>query len=99
MRYGLGFDGGGSNTDCVLMDESGAIRARSRSGPYNPARVPLDLAYAALLQAAAKALDTGGKSVTDVVSVCGAIAAAGLASALPGFHRRLQIKLPGAPVF
>ncbi len=99
MRYVLGFDGGGTKTDCVLMDESGAILARSRSGPSNPSRVPLDLAYAALLQAADKALDTGGKSVTDVVSVCGAIAGAGLASALPEFHRRLQLKFPSATIF
>src|SRR4029077_14384856 len=32
MRYVLGFDGGGTKTDCVLMDETGAILTRSRSG-------------------------------------------------------------------
>src|SRR5260370_25056239 len=99
MRYVLGFDGGGTKTDCVLMDESGAIFARSRSGPSNPSRVPLDLAYAALLEAMDKALESGGKSATDVVSVCGAIAGAGLASALPEFHRRLPLKFPSATIF
>src|SRR5258708_30670251 len=76
MRYVLGFDGGGTKTDCVLMDESGAILARSRSRPSNPSPVPLDLAYAAFLQAADKALHTCGKSMTHVVRVCGEHAAA-----------------------
>jgi N-acetylglucosamine kinase-like BadF-type ATPase len=98
MRYVLGFDGGGTKTDCVLMDETGAIVARSRSGPSNPSRVPLDLAFSALLEAADKALDAGGKSAADVVSIGGAIAGAGLASALPEFHRRLQLKFPRASV-
>ncbi len=95
----LGFDGGGTKTDCVLMDEIGAILARARSGPSNPSRVPLDLAYAALLEAADKALTTVGKSATDVASVCGAIAGAGLATALPEFQRRLQLKFPSATIF
>lgn len=29
MRCVLGFDGGGTKMDCVLMDETGAILARS----------------------------------------------------------------------
>ncbi len=99
MRYVLGFDGGGTKTDCVLMDETGAILARSRSGASNPSRVPLDLAYAALLEAMDKALESSGKSAIDVVGVCGAIAGAGLATAIPEFHRRLQVKFPSATIF
>jgi N-acetylglucosamine kinase-like BadF-type ATPase len=99
MRHVLGFDGGGTKTDCVLMDESGAIVARARSGPSNPSRVAMDLAYGALLEAADKALVAAGKSATNVASVCGAIAGAGLATALPEFHRRLQLKFPSATIF
>ncbi len=99
MRYVLGFDGGGTKTDCVLMDDTGAILARSRSGPSNPSRVPLDSAYAALVEAMDKALETGDKSAVDVAGVCGAIAGAGLAKALPEFHRRLQLKFSKASVF
>jgi N-acetylglucosamine kinase-like BadF-type ATPase len=29
MRCVLGFDGGGTKTDCVLMDETGALLARA----------------------------------------------------------------------
>jgi len=99
MRYVLGFDGGGTKTDCVLMDETGAILARARSGPSNPSRVPLDLAYAALLEAMDKALESRGKSAVDVASVNGAIAGAGLARAVPEFHRRLRLKFPSARLF
>ncbi len=99
MRCVLGFDGGGTKTECILMDQSGAILARSRSGPSNPSRIPLDLAYAALLDALDKVLVTAGKSATDVASVCGAIAGAGLATALPEFHRRLQLQFPSAVIF
>ena len=99
MRYVLGLDGGGSKTDCVLMDETGAILARSRSGPSNPSRVALDLAYAALVEAADKALVAAGKSATDVASICGAIAGAGLATAIPEFHRRFELKFTSATIF
>src|SRR5579883_943259 len=39
MRYVLGFDGGGTKTECVLMSEDGRIVAQSRGGPSNPNRV------------------------------------------------------------
>jgi glucosamine kinase len=81
------------------MDESGAILARARSGPSNPSRVPLDVAYASVLEAADQVLDAGGKSAADVASVNGAIAGAGLATALPEFHRRLQLRFPSATIF
>jgi len=96
MRYVLGFDGGGTKTDCVLMDETGAILSRARSGPSNPSRVPLDSAYAALVESMDKALESVGKSAADIAGVCGAIAGAGLARAIPEFFRRLQLKFPNA---
>jgi N-acetylglucosamine kinase-like BadF-type ATPase len=48
MRYVAGFDGGGTKTDCVLMDEAGAILARGRSGPSNPSRIGPERALANL---------------------------------------------------
>jgi N-acetylglucosamine kinase len=99
MRYVLGFDGGGTKTDCVLMEETGVILACDRSGPSNPSRVPLDSAYDALVEAMDKAIESAGKSAADVASVGGAIAGAGLAMALQEFHRRLQVKFPNATIF
>src|SRR5260370_35527522 len=81
------------------MEERAAMLAGSRSGASNPSRVPLDLAYASLVEAMDKALESSGKSAIDVVGVCGAIAGAGLATAIPEFHRRLQVKFPSATIF
>jgi len=99
MRFVLGFDGGGTKTECVLMDETGAILARARTGPSNPSRVGMDTAYAALAEAADKALAAAGKSAGEVVSICGAIAGAGLTGSLPEYHRRFTRKFPNARVF
>jgi glucosamine kinase len=56
MRWVLGFDGGGTKTDCVLAAESGAVRARGTAGPSNPFRVGFGAAFGALREAAEKAL-------------------------------------------
>src|SRR2546427_22437 len=42
MDYVLGFDGGGTKTECVLMDPAGKILARCFSGPSNPSRVGVE---------------------------------------------------------
>jgi len=39
MRSVLGFDGGGTKTECVLMNDSAKILARTRSGPSNAVNV------------------------------------------------------------
>src|SRR5580704_8701236 len=36
--YFLGFDGGGTKTDCVLSDSEGRVLARAAGGPSNPVR-------------------------------------------------------------
>src|SRR5690349_15761474 len=99
MRCVLGFDGGGTKTECVLMDETGAILARSRSGPSNPSRVALDMAFDAVVEAAEKVLAAGGKTASDLASISGAIAGAGLAGAFPELNKRLKAKFPNATVF
>jgi N-acetylglucosamine kinase-like BadF-type ATPase len=98
MRYVLGFDGGGTKTDCVLMDESCQILARTRSGPSNPTRLGLEAAFAALLEAADKALAVSGVSAADVVSIGGGIAGLGAARATNDLARMLKPKFPNAVV-
>src|SRR5258706_10446744 len=96
MRYVLGFDGGGTKTDCVLMDETGAILARSRSGPSNPSRVALDAAFETVVEAGEKALAAAGKTASDVADFCGAIGGVGIAGAIPEFRKRLKLRFPNA---
>jgi N-acetylglucosamine kinase-like BadF-type ATPase len=98
MRCVLGFDGGGTKTDCVLMDESRQILARTRSGPSNPTRVGLGAAFAALLEAAEKALATSGISAVAVVSIGGGIAGIGAARVTRDLVRMLTPKFPNAIV-
>lgn len=78
------------------MDESGAILARSRSGPSNPSRIALDAALQSVMDAAEKALAAAGKTASDVADVCGAIAGAGLAGALQDLRKALKLKFPQA---
>lgn len=52
MRFVLGFDGGGTKTDCVLMDAAGAVLARSQGGPSNPLRVGFGAAIGSMRDAA-----------------------------------------------
>jgi N-acetylglucosamine kinase-like BadF-type ATPase len=99
MRCVLGFDGGGTKTDCVLMDESRQILARTRSGPSNPTRVGLEPAFAALLEAAEKALAVSGMSASDVVSIGGGIAGLRVAGVTTELTRMLRTKLPNANIF
>ena len=98
MRCVLGFDGGGTKTECVLMDESGQVLARTRSGPSNPTRVGLDAALASLTGAAEKALAASGKSVAEIVAIHGGIAGIGAARAIPELAVKLKLRFPNASV-
>jgi N-acetylglucosamine kinase-like BadF-type ATPase len=98
MRYVMGFDGGGSKTDCVLMDESREVLACTRSGPSNPTRVGMETAIATLLRATDKALAAAGRSPTDIRSICGGIAGAGVSGAIPRFVEELRHKFGKALV-
>lgn len=78
MRFVLGFDGGGTKTDCVLMDESGAIVARSQAGPSNPLRVGFGAALSALRDAAKQAVAQAGMPAdSPIAALCAGLAGAG----------------------
>jgi N-acetylglucosamine kinase-like BadF-type ATPase len=89
MRLVLGFDGGGTKTDCVLMDESGAILARTRSGASNPISFGVDASLASLSEAATEALRAAGKSEHDVAYFLAGVSGAGE----PGVRWALQSSL------
>jgi glucosamine kinase len=98
MRCVLGFDGGGTKTDGVLMDETGAIRARARSGASNPVLVGSDCAVAALVEAAEKATAIAGVTFADVKIVSGGVAGMGAARSFPEVLSQLQAKFVNAHV-
>jgi N-acetylglucosamine kinase len=78
MRFVLGFDGGGTKTDCVLMDESGAVVARSQAGPSNPLRVGFGAAMGAVRDATKQAVaQTGLPAGSPIAAICAGLAGAG----------------------
>jgi N-acetylglucosamine kinase-like BadF-type ATPase len=98
MRSVLGFDGGGTKTDCVLMDESRQILARSRSGPSNPTRVGLNAALVSLHEAADKALAASRLSPAEIAAIHGGIAGVGASRTIPDLSAHLKRKFLNAAI-
>ena len=98
MRYILGFDGGGTKTECVLMNSADQVLARTYAGASNPSRIGVESAALAVEQSAKLALREAGLE-RSVISAVGA----GLAgTAKPEMRERmrgaLQKYFPGAAV-
>jgi glucosamine kinase len=98
MKYVLGFDGGGTKTECVLMDAAGRIVARSISGPSNPSRGGVESATVEINKAAELCLQEAGIARNAVEAL-----GAGLAgTAKPEMKESMQASLaeafPGAVV-
>jgi N-acetylglucosamine kinase len=89
MGYSLGFDGGGTKTDCVLLDAKGAVIGEGRGGPANPLRSGYDGAFTSLHEAAAGAMAAARIRPGDVTNVCAGIAGAGRRSVV----RRVMVFL------
>lgn len=98
MRYVLGFDGGGTKTECVLMEETGAILARSRSGASNAVNLGANAAAAALAEAGKQALRSAAKSPCDVAYILAGISGAGEPAARAEIQANLKPVFPKATI-
>lgn len=98
MRYVLGFDGGGTKTECVLIDETGAILARSRSGASNAVNLGANAAAAALAEAGKEALRSAAKSPCDVAYILAGISGAGEPAARAEIQANLKPVFPKATI-
>lgn len=98
MRYVLGFDGGGTKTECVLMEETGAILARSRSGASNAVNLGANAAAAALAEAGKEALRSAAKSPCDVAYILAGISGAGEPAARAEIQANLKPVFPKATI-
>lgn len=94
MRGVLGFDGGGTKTDCVLMDEACRILARSSAGPSNPSRIGVKAALAAIQEAARGALAGANAQQTIVVALVAGLAGTGNAKMSERMDRALRAAFP-----
>ena len=77
MDYVLGLDGGGTKTECVLMDPAGKFLTRSFSGPSNPSRVGVESATREIEKAAALSLEEAGVARSSVVAIGAGLAGTG----------------------
>jgi N-acetylglucosamine kinase-like BadF-type ATPase len=77
MNYCLGFDGGGTKTHCVLIDDSGNVIGEGRSGPSNPLRCGYDAAFDSLRESAVGALASANIHAADISAVHAGLAGAG----------------------
>ena len=95
MKYFLGFDGGGTKTECVLMDAAGTIVARSFSGPSNPSRVGVEAATREILKAAEICLAEAGIALNSVVAMAADLAGTGKPEMKEGMKATLAGVFPG----
>lgn len=90
--YFLGFDGGGSKTDCILANADGRIAARASAGPSNPLRTGYARAWFALSDAGDRVLAKAKIHAGNVRAVCAGLGGAGR----PGVVRRVTTFLQGS---
>ncbi len=98
MPYYLGFDGGGTKTECVLLDGAGRVLAQGVAGPSNPLRVGFDPAFAALNAAAESVLSAAHFEARQIGGVCLGLAGAGRPQVVERVTNFLEQGFPGADV-
>jgi glucosamine kinase len=98
MDYVLGLDGGGTKTECVLMDPAGKILVRSFAGPSNPSRVGVESATREIEKAADLALREARVTRDTVVALGAGLAGTGKLEMKERMQASLEGAFPGAAV-
>lgn len=96
MAYALGFDGGGTKTDCCVLDAKGAVAGEGHGGPANPLRAGYASAFASLRAAAAEALAAAKITPKEITRVCAGLAGAGRPSVVDRVTEFLSQEFPQA---
>jgi N-acetylglucosamine kinase-like BadF-type ATPase len=96
MGYSLGFDGGGTKTECVVLDARGKVVGEGRGGPSNPMRAGYEQSFHALSEAAAEALKNASLRTGSISGVCAGLAGAGQRSVVRRMLVFLAQEFPGA---
>lgn len=98
MRCVLGFDGGGTKTECVLMDETGTVLSLTRSGASNAVNVGAKASAGALAAAGLQALRSAAQSPSDVAYILAGISGAGEPAVRRDIQENLQPRFPKASI-
>jgi N-acetylglucosamine kinase-like BadF-type ATPase len=96
MRWVLGFDGGGTKTECVLMDEEKSVVALGRSAGSNPVRVGTEQAVDSIKQAAESAILESRIDRSSIAALCAGIAGTGQAEMAESMRAGLAKLFPEA---
>jgi N-acetylglucosamine kinase-like BadF-type ATPase len=96
--YYLGVDGGGTKTDCILVDSEGTILAHATAGPSNPLRAGYAKAWFALSDAADVVLEHQHLKAADILGICAGIGGAGRESVARRISTFLERGFPSATV-
>ncbi len=98
MAHYLGFDGGGTKTECVLLDPSGKVVTQSVAGPSNPLRIGFDQAFVSLSAATDDVLSAAHLEAGQIQGVCAGLAGAGRRSVVKRVMAFLVDTFPQADV-
>src|SRR5208282_73580 len=98
MSYYLGFDGGGTKTDCVLLDGEGNVLRQARGGPSNPLRAGYPRAWFAVSGAADAVLARQSLKAIDIHGICAGFGGAGRSGVAKRMSVFLQRSFPRAEV-
>jgi N-acetylglucosamine kinase len=98
LSYFLGFDGGGSKTDCVLVDESGNVLAGSHGNASNPLRAGYAKTWFALSSTADAVLARQKIRSTDIAGICAGLGGAARAQVARRIANFLERSFPNAAV-
>lgn len=96
--YFLGFDGGGTKTECVLADGEGRPLARATAGPSNPMRAGYARAWFSLSEAADKLLAAQKITSNHIRGICAGIGGAGRPAVVHRLATFFQRSFPNAEV-
>src|SRR5258707_10817652 len=88
MRYILGFDGGGTKTECVLMNSADQVLARTYAGPSNPSRIGVESAVRAIEESADLALRDARLERAAITA--GGWGGVGAAARVPGERKKVE---------
>jgi N-acetylglucosamine kinase-like BadF-type ATPase len=96
--YFLGFDGGGTKTECVLADAEGRVLARASGGPSNPLRTGYTRAWFALSETADTVLGRQKIHAGHIRGICAGLGGAGRAGVVRRVTTFFENGFPNARV-
>lgn len=97
-EYFLGFDGGGTKTDCVLMNSAGTVLAHATAGPSNPLRAGYAKAWFTLSDAADVVLAHQRIKASNIRGICAGIGGAARDTVAKRIATFLEHSFPEAAV-